>query len=152
MRLEKDLYVTEIRISKTLNVPFLIEAVGGKHESSLTLNRGNLEAWGIEPSTELLGNGLVVTLESRPLSPIPEETDLFIDSLEKNARRKFSRAPIPQLSDEIEFVLRLQTPRGDSHTIPCPYFEINLDLDEAEYLELIGLPPDTGFQLSARSK
>lgn len=152
MRLEKDLYVTEIRISKTVNAPYLIEAIGGRYECSLTVNDETLDAWGIDPSSDLLGSGMMITLEPRPLSQIAEETDLLIESLEKNARRKFKRVPNPQFTDEIEYVVKLQTPRDNSPSIPCPYFEIILDLDENEYMEFIELPADTVFRLSARGK
>lgn len=152
MRLEKDLYVTEVRISKTLNAPYLIEAIGGRYECSLTLNDATLEAWGIDPSSELLGGGMVITLEPRPSSQIAEETDLLIESLEKTTRRKFKRVPNPQFTDELEYVVKLQTPRDNSPSIPCPYFEITLDLDESEYLEFMELPADTIFRISARGK
>ncbi len=152
MRLEKDLYVTEVRISKTMNAPYVIEAIGGRYECSLTLNDANLEAWGIDPSEELLGGGMVITLESRSLAQGTEETDLLIDSLEQNTRRKFKRIPSPQFTDEIEYVVRLQTPRDNSPSIPCPYFEIALELDESEYLEFMELPADTILRLSVRGK
>lgn len=149
MRLEKDLYITEVRISKTVNAPFVIDAVD-RYQNRLTLNEENLNAWMINPSKEIIGKSIIVTLESKHSSEEFDAMDVLIDEIERAEKRKFKQIPKFTFVDEVELILRLKTPRHDSMSLPCPNFELIFDLNESEYYELIDLAPDTIFSISCR--
>ena len=54
VKIVKDLYITEIKISNISNAPFVIEAIGS-YSNRFTINEEILNNWGIIPSNKIIG-------------------------------------------------------------------------------------------------
>lgn len=148
VKIVKDLYITEIKISNISNAPFVIEAIGS-YSNSFTINEEILNNWDIVPSKKLIGKSLLLTLESIESTDKDSDT-IQINYLEKIVRRRFRYLPSPSHLDEIEFIMSSSTPRTKSEPDPCPFFEILISLKESEYKTLNKLPVDVSFKLSCQ--
>mgnify|MGYP001200449800 CR=1 FL=1 len=148
VKIVKDLYITEIKISNISNAPFVIEAIDS-YTNSFTINEEILNNWDIVPSKKLIGKSLLLTLES--IESTDKDSDIIqINYLEKIVRRRFRYLPSPSHLDEIEFLMSSSTPRTKSEPDPCPFFEILISLKESEYKKLNQLPVDVSFKLSCQ--
>ena len=148
VKIVKDLYITEIKISNISNAPFVIEAIDS-YTNSFTINEEILNNWDIVPSKKLIGKSLLLTLESIESTDKDSDT-IQINYLEKIVRRRFRYLPSPSHLDEIEFLMSSSTPRTKSEPDPCPFFEILISLKESEYKKLNQLPVDVSFKLSCQ--
>jgi hypothetical protein len=152
MRLEKDLYVTDLRISRVANQPFIIEAVG-RYVSRITLNEASLAKFAIEPSKDLVGSNIVVTIQPRKDGETGPH-DVLLSRMERIDRRRIHQIPKISFIDETEYRAIFYTPKKNpaSFAIPCPNYELKLDLTEAEYQEILSIDPSTVFSVSCRTR
>lgn len=152
MRLEKDLYVTDLKISRVANQPYVIEAIG-RYISRITLNESSLAKFAIEPTRDLVGSNIVITLESRDADQIGPH-DVLISRIERVDRRKVHRIPNPSSIDETEYRVVFYTPKKDpsSFAVPCPNYELRFDLTEAEYQEIMSNDATAVFSVSCRKR
>ncbi len=150
MQLEKDLYITDLRISKIANQPFVIEAVG-RYISRITLNAASLVKFAIEPSKDLVGNNIVVTIQPKEDAETGPH-DVLLSRIERVDRRRIHQIPKISSIDETEYRAIFYTPKKNptSFVIPCPNYELKLDLTEAEYREILSIDPSTVFAVSCR--
>ncbi|PXF23927.1 MAG: hypothetical protein CXX68_01040, partial [Thaumarchaeota archaeon] len=103
VKIVKDLYITEIKISNISNAPFVIDAIGS-YSNRFTINEEILNNWGIIPSKKLIGKSLLLELES--IQSTNKDFNLIkINYFEKIVRRKFRYLPSPSHLDEIEFIM-----------------------------------------------
>lgn len=150
MQLEKDLYVTDLRISRVVNQPYVVEAVG-RYTSRITLNESSLAKFSIEPAKDLIGSNIVVTLQTKEGNQVGPH-DVMMSRIERIDLRRVHQIPNPSAMDETEYRVMFYTPKKDpsSFAIPCPNFQLRLDLTESEYQELLLLSPSTVFSVSCR--
>ena len=150
VKIVKDLYITEIKISNISNAPFVIDAIGS-YSNRFTINEEILNNWGIIPSKKLIGKSLLLELES--IQSTNKDSNLIrINYFEKIVRRKFRYLPSPSHLDEIEFIMSSSTHRTKLEPDPCPFFEILISLRESEYKALHQLPADVSLKLSCQVK
>ena len=148
VKIVKDLYITEIKISNISNAPFVIEAIGS-YSNRFTINEEILNNWGIIPSNKIIGKSLLLELES--IQPTDNDYNLIkINYFEKIVRRRFRYLPSPSHLDEIEFIMSSSTPRTKLEPDPCPFFEILISLKESEYKALNKLPADVSLKISCQ--
>jgi len=67
MELEKELLIEEFKVTRIRNTPYVLIAKDGSYKSRLTFDKETLRKYRIEPSLDLVGKTLVVTLKSREL-------------------------------------------------------------------------------------
>jgi len=152
MQLEKDLYVTELKISRVANQPYVIEAVG-RYPSRITLNESSLTKFAIEPTRDLVGSSIVVTLQPKVGEQMGPH-DVLISRIERVDRRRVHRITNPSSMDETEYRVMFFTPKKDpsSSTLPCPNYELRFDLTENEYQEIMQSDATTAFSASCRKR
>ena len=150
MHLEKDLYVTDLRISRVANQPFVIEAVG-RYVSRITLNEASLVKFSIELSKDLIGKYIVVTIQPKEDNETGAH-DVLLSRIERVDRRRIHQIPRISSMDETEYRAIFYTPKKNptSFAIPCPNYELKLDLIEAEYQEILSVDSSTIFSVSCR--
>ena len=152
MQLEKDLYVTDLNISRVLNQPYIIEAIG-RYISRITLNESSIAKFAIEPTRDLVGSNIVVTLQPKDVEQIGPH-DVLISRIERVDRRKVHRVPNTSSMDETEYRVMFYTPKKDpsSFTLPCPNYELRFDLTENEYQEIMQSDATVAFSVSCRKR
>ena len=152
MQLEKDLYVTDLKISRVLNQPYIIEAIG-RYISRITLNESSIAKFAIEPTRELVGSNIVVTLQPKDVEQIGPH-DVLISRIERVDRRKVHRVPNTSSIDETEYRVMFYTPKKDpsSFALPCPNYELRFDLTENEYREIMQSDATVAFSVSCRKR
>ena len=83
VKIVKDLYITEIKISNISNAPFVIEAIGS-YSNRFTINEEILNNWGIISSNKIIGKSLLLELKS--IQPTDNDSNLIkINYFEKNS-------------------------------------------------------------------
>ena len=152
MRLEKDLHVTDLKISKVVNQPYLIEAIG-RYISRITLNEVALAKFSIEPTHELVGSNIVVTLISKDGEQIGPD-DVLLSRIERVNRRRVHRIPNISSMDETEYRVMFYTPKKDpsSFAVPCPNYDLRFDLTEKEYQEIMNSDATAIFSVNFRKR
>lgn len=150
VKIVKDLYITELKISNVSNAPFIIDAVGS-YPNQFTVTEEILQSWNINPDRTIIGKNLILTLES--IKVLDNQTNyLQIERLEKAIRRRYRYLPDQSFVEEIEFIFSCNSPRLKSEPIPCPNYQIKLSIKESEYSELYELPLNTYFKISCQIK
>ena len=152
MRLEKDLHVTDLKISKVVNQPYVIEAIG-RYISRITLNEVALAKFSIEPTHELVGSNIVVTLISKDGEQIGPD-DVLLSRIERVNRRRVHRIPNISSMDETEYIVMFYTPKKDpsSFAVPCPNYDLRFDLTEKEYQEIMNSDATAIFSVNFRKR
>ena len=152
MRLEKDLHVTDLKISKVVNQPYVIEAIG-RYISRITLNEVALAKFSIEPTHELVGSNIVVTLISKDGEQIGPD-DVLLSRIERVNRRRVHRIPNISSMDETEYRVMFYTPKKDpsSFAVPCPNYDLRFDLTEKEYQEIMNSDATAIFSVNFRKR
>jgi len=152
MQLEKDLYVTDLKISRVANQPYIIETIG-RYISRITLNEASLTKFAIEPTRDLVGSNIVVTLQPKDGEQIGPH-DVLISRIERVDRRRVHRIPNTSSMDETEYRVMFFTPKKDpsSSVVPCPNYELRFDLTENEYREIMQSDATAVFSVSCRKR
>jgi len=139
MRIEKELYIQRFEAwgsGYTLKVGGGLEA-----ESTLTFDAQTLEEFAIPCSPHLVGKRLRLILSSMEG---PEKNRVFLHHLEKREERiyRFSTKR-PETFDRVRYMIHASTPTagGTLVVLPCPYYDLHLELSEEEYERLRALPP-----------
>jgi len=160
MQLVKELKITELKISANR---FQIKGQSNGYESTLELDENTLSLFDIQPTKDLVGKRLTMTLEPKRYK-VYEKNNVVTDNLEANdvyigdikmivkRSRFYGAIPHIEVRDETLYVAFFYTPiRGGTLTlVPCPYYELKLNLSEVEYRELLKLPAQTTMKLRAQ--
>ncbi len=172
MRITKEFRIHEVKATRVSNAPFQIVLEGDPFrrngESSLTLDAETCKRFCIAMSLDLVGRTLICSFESREL---PLETnehfkghvdmnavtsdDLAIHSLHKNEHVSPSFGMIPPSKhSEVSRALQLSSFGGgdgiDPSPLPCPFYQISLELTEEEYEACKALPPASVIRATFR--
>jgi len=122
MIIKKDLYISELKISNIKNAPYYIESIG-RFSNFFTFDQETLDRWNIQ-------------LEK---------------NIEKITRRRFKHIPNTYYEEEIEYLLKFSSPREDGN-VPCPYFDLRMELNEKEYNKFLSLRKNVKFHMECRIK
>ena len=87
VKIVKDLYITEIKISNISNAPFVIEAIGS-YSNRFTINEEILNNWGIISSNKIIGKSLLLELKS--IQPTDNDSNLIKINSESSILSNFN--------------------------------------------------------------
>ncbi|RLG12720.1 hypothetical protein DRN73_01585 [Candidatus Pacearchaeota archaeon] len=160
MRLEKRLVVDSFTSQRVRNAPFVLKA----GENVLTFDRETLKKFGLSPSRKLVGKDLIVILKSRkikynhstiavkPLTDL-KDNDVLIRRVEKKeTHSKEYSLMFPEIN-KVEYRAFFSTGFFGNYgsEFPCPFYDLDFEINEKEYQELKKLPKNTvmnvGFSL-----
>ncbi len=155
MRLEKRLMIDSFTSQRVRNAPFVLKA----GENILTFDRKTLRKFGLNPSRKLVGKTFVVALKSRKIKyhrDVPprllsdlKDDDVLIRGIEKKETHLKEYSLIRPGQDKVEYRAFFSTPSliSSYSELPCPFYELNLEITEDEYKKLKRLPKDTAMQV-----
>jgi hypothetical protein len=168
MQIMKEYRIGEFSISRSDNAPFRIEldrtSWDVKEKSSLSLDRATCKRYKIPLTLDLVGRTMICSFESKELPLLEGEwkghvdylsvrnDDLQIQSIEKKEaiRPMFNRIP-PSKSNTAVCIMKLSSFGGGDgmhfHILPCPFYEITLELTEDEYEACRALSPTAVFRI-----
>jgi hypothetical protein len=160
VKITRTLKIKETRATEISNAPFRILLEGG---SSLTLNRETCARYGIPLPLDLIGKMFTCSFESHELlfdhknihhvdiKPL-ESDDLLICSVQKNEVVSLHGIIPPTKYYEVSRILKLSSFSNGYGThlsfLPCPFYEITLNLSDEEYEQCKVLPANTAFKAS----
>lgn len=163
------LITKEFLIREVSAVPFKIVLFGNTSlnipESMLILNKDISDRFKIPLIFDIVGSKLLCLCESHELVPEKEgyhqgfiefsslsNEDVVIASLEGQEIFRFLTLGIspPSKYSSKTYILKLVTPMAGGHLfpIPCPCYELNLELTGDEFNQCSLLPPETVFRVS----
>ena len=123
-------------------------------ESTLTLTAEDMIRFGLDPSEDLVGATLELTLKAIPYSREARSSDtVLITRLLRSTEVQQHYAWIPpDKSERRTCRLEAKTPvaGGTLVVLPSTYYQLNLLLTEGEYRRLRGLPAGTALQVQLR--
>ncbi len=174
MKITKEFQIQEARKSTCSNAPYQIVLAGNpfikESMSTLTFDRDTCKRYSIPYSLDVAGRSLICSFESRQL-PIKKtghfagrvelesllDNDLFITSLMNNEQmsRSFGTIP-PSKYTKASHLLKLNS-FGDGDGIhpsplPCPFYQITLELSESEFLACKELQPESVMRVDFHLK
>lgn len=165
MRITKEFRIHEVRASSVENAPFQIMLEGNpfrrEEESSLTLDMDTCVRHNISVSLDLVGCILVCSFESHEVvtnNGYPDMGSLKDDDLQILSMNKIETlSPYFWTTPPLTFTTVLRTLKLCSfdadndthlHIMPCPLYQIVLELTEEEYEECKTLPPASVMKLN----
>jgi len=167
VQITKEFKIDEVKATRAINAPLQI-VLSGEKKSFLTLNKDICTRFNIPMSLDLVDRTLVCSFESREL-PLKNQRpfygcvnmesfgsdDLKIDSLKKSKimSPSFTMIP-PSKHSEVSRTLELSSFGGGDgmhlSPLPCPFYQIVLELTDEEYKVCKILPPTSIFKVSFR--
>lgn len=149
MIIKKDLYISELKISNIKNAPYYIESIG-RFSNFFTFDQETLDRWNIQLEKNIIGKTLAVSIESTEEID-SKKVELLVENVEKITRRRFKHIPNTYYEEEIEYLLKFSSPREDGN-VPCPYFDLRMELNEKEYNKFLSLRKNVKFHMECRIK
>lgn len=153
MRIEKRFTIDSVQFHQGEYRQVDIVLSGRDQPSKLYLDCVTLIRHGIPISHEIVGTTMVCICTSKEVARDRSETgermgqddvDIqFCQKVEKNEFHYYGK------TNRLDYTLHLGTPQGmgSVNVVPCPSYELILDLSEAEYEQCKVLPPNTVFSL-----
>ena len=139
--------------------PYIIKL---ENFSELTFDKETLQKYKINPSKNLKGKTLSVTLNSRKVKEGNARTltnitkdDVVIKNVNKIDRQSRGGIPIRNLScvyNKLIYSAYFETfySGGGVYELPIPFYKLNLELDEKEYNQLRKLPSSSVMKFSCK--
>ncbi|MBI4789565.1 MAG: hypothetical protein HY782_21250 [Chloroflexi bacterium] len=156
--LTKQLVVNRLAFRHRMEGKYLLgltEQTGWREqESTLSLTADDMVRFGLDPSEDLVGATVELTLKPIPYSPETHSPHTVIvkQLLQSSETHQnyFSRPQ--QKSEERTYRLQANTPvhGGTLVVLPSTYYELDLLLSAGEYRRLKALPADTAFEMRLR--
>lgn len=153
MKLNKELVIEKLEFTNFVNAPCKIFARSDNLESTFIV-KDNF-------TKDVIGKKILLTLESKEFKGFGEnnvrsfEKDIvLIGSIRREEKTNFTLSYFRDSDkfSETKMILTLQSPSTADgihpSPMPCPYYEISLQLTEDEYSEVCELPANAVMKLS----
>ncbi len=162
----KKLIIYEVKATRSSIAPFQIvlegNPLGQEGKSFFMVDKDTCSRFGIPMSLNLVGRTLVFYFENRELplqtdgcfkghmnAELLNADDLMIHSLYKKESTSFLYNTRPQSKHiKVSRVLELVSFGGGEGFLPCPFYQIAVELTEEEYEECIVLSPISVIRVS----